>query len=554
MNENALASLESGSEEEALSLLKDFNAKHVQVYQFSEFTTPIKRRFLEALIRRLSEKSSSRLCVVCLESIRIISREKTGLDTVSTEKALKILIGHAGLDTSYLCDDNGSVTIQDVFVIVEAQKCLCNIIFNSIDAQRICSFNGCIEGIVQRLKTYKDPSLVHEIKFFDMRMLFLLTALSNDVRPRLRQELHGFTYLIEVLDLSLRSADEAQRPLSDQEVDLCCEVLKILFNITVGMEGNSLDEEEEAHFMRLVSVLHDLLVSDTANKEKKDELQNHTVNLLTNMPRESYEELLTPATDDATSSEACAAAAMTATSDVVYDGKNMEAIVEMLAFLKKRLDVPQQGMKEALTPILHCLSQICRANRSIRKFCRLRVLPYLKDEVMLLPEEGATLRNKLCKLFTSPITEVKDLAADFTFVLCKENVGRFVKYTGYGNAAGLLAQRGLMCGGQGAIYSSESEDSETEEYSQLKDNVNPVTGRWEESKTSAMEGMSEEQKEYEAMQLVNKLDKLQRAGVIQPTKISDDGKPVPVEHVAELLEGVRTIGVVQPDNSGSDSD
>ena len=49
------------------------------------------------------------------------------------------------------------------------------------------------------------------------------------------------------------------------------------------------------------------------------------------------------------------------------------------------------------------------------------------------------------------------------------SVGRFVKYTGYGNAAGLLAQRGLMCGGHGAIYSSESEDSETEEYSQLKD-------------------------------------------------------------------------------------
>ena len=48
-------------------------------------------------------------------------------------------------------------------------------------------------------------------------------------------------------------------------------------------------------------------------------------------------------------------------------------------------------------------------------------------------------------------------------------VTRFVKYTGYGNAAGLLAQRGLMCGGHGAIYSSESEDSETDEYSQLKD-------------------------------------------------------------------------------------
>ena len=48
-------------------------------------------------------------------------------------------------------------------------------------------------------------------------------------------------------------------------------------------------------------------------------------------------------------------------------------------------------------------------------------------------------------------------------------VGRFVKYTGYGNAAGLLAQRGLMCGGHGAEYSSESEDSDTEEYLELKE-------------------------------------------------------------------------------------
>jgi len=62
------------------------------------------------------------------------------------------------------------------------------------------------------------------------------------VRPRLRQELHGFTYLIEVLDLTLRCAEEAQRRLNDQEVDLCCEVLKILFNVTVGMESTSLDE------------------------------------------------------------------------------------------------------------------------------------------------------------------------------------------------------------------------------------------------------------------------------------------------------------------------
>jgi len=70
----------------------------------------------------------------------------------------------------------------------------------------------------------------------------------DSVRPRLRQELHGFTYLIEVLDLTLRSAEEAQRQLNDQEVDLCCEVLKILFNVTVGMESTPIDEVLITHF------------------------------------------------------------------------------------------------------------------------------------------------------------------------------------------------------------------------------------------------------------------------------------------------------------------
>ena len=63
------------------------------------------------------------------------------------------------------------------------------------------------------------------------------------------------------------------------------------------------------------------------------------MNLLTNMPRESFEELLIPANDDSPSSEACAAAAFAACDEMVYDGKNMEAIVEMLSFLNARLDV-----------------------------------------------------------------------------------------------------------------------------------------------------------------------------------------------------------------------
>lgn len=47
---------------------------------------------------------------------------------------------------------------------------------------------------------------------------------------------------MEVVDLILRDADTRQSGLVEQEVDLCCEVLKILFNITVTIDKNTLDE------------------------------------------------------------------------------------------------------------------------------------------------------------------------------------------------------------------------------------------------------------------------------------------------------------------------
>jgi len=87
-----------------------------------------------------------------------------------------------------------------------------------------------------------------------------------------------------------------------------------------------------------------------------------------------------------------------------------------------------------------------------------------------------------------------------------------VKYTGYGNAAGLLAERGLLKGhgpSPQQQYSSDS-DSDTEEYRQAKARINPVTGRVEEEQPDPMEGMTEEEKEAEALNLINIFNRLSR--------------------------------------------
>lgn len=47
-------------------------------------------------------------------------------------------------------------------------------------------------------------------------------------------------------------------------------------------------------------------------------------------------------------------------------------------------------------------------------------------------------------------------------------VENLLKYTGYGNAAGLLVARGLLAGGRGETQYSEDEDSDTEEYKSAK--------------------------------------------------------------------------------------
>lgn len=60
------------------------------------------------------------------------------------------------------------------------------------------------------------------------------------------------------------------------------------------------------------------------------------------------------------------------------------------------------------------------ANVHQSTYLHLQVLPPLKD-VKIRPEVGSTLRNKLVRLMTHVDMGVKQTAAEFLFVLCKES-------------------------------------------------------------------------------------------------------------------------------------
>lgn len=316
-----------------------------------------KEQVVEGIFRYLRDPGHSDHHALCLKFLKILSRDKRDPETLFTAGRIETLLHLANLvgeEEAYMTDNS---KFFDALVVIEAQKCLCNLMFNSKVILRLCSNNNCIDGIMLRMRMYKDPALPNQVKYFDMRMMFFMTALCHDLRDRVRDEYHGLVYLMEAIDLIVKSTKEpgernmkkslrkrkgsgkkALKPseehshlLSDEEVDVVVEVLKILFNLTCNL--TQVDQErEESRFMRLVAILHDLLLSETKDKEKRDLIRSHTVNLLTTMPSTCFDELLVPIEE----------IGLIDNPLYEYEDFNVEAIAVLVDFLEKQLQLVQK--------------------------------------------------------------------------------------------------------------------------------------------------------------------------------------------------------------------
>ncbi|CAG06212.1 unnamed protein product, partial [Tetraodon nigroviridis] len=495
--------LETGGQDTVLMALQSYN-----------------KEYLGELVLSFLNRDIQPCCqLTCLETVRILTRDKNCLSPFVTRSALSTLARYAGILSPATASQQPTESQEnpDQETVIESLKSICNVMLHNETGLVEAAELQLIKGVTARLKQSHEVTWNHEMWFFDLRLIFLLTAQRVDIRKQLAQEHHGISLL--VLGLCWPDTLEAARagfegvpleelpPLNRQQSELAMEVLKILFNITFDKGRSSVDEEEAAEFRRLAAILRHCLMIHTDGEEGTQEFHSHVVNLLGNLPLPCLDVLLAPKVQQ---------------SSTEYMGVNMDAVSMLLDFMEKRLDRGQR-LKETLLPSLNLLVESSRIHRETRKFLRSKVLPPLRD-VRNRPEVGDALRNKLVRLMTHVDTDVKDAAAEFLFVLCKENVSRFIKYTGYGNAAGLLVTRGLLAGGRGAGCYSDDEDSDTEEYKEAKAHINPVTGVVEEEQPNPMEGMTEEQKEYEALKLIKMFEKLSRTSVIQPMQLGTDGK------------------------------
>ena len=69
-----------------------------------------------------------------------------------------------------------SVCARTHIVLVEAVKCLCNVLLNNQHLASTLDQLGCLSAVTQRLSLCHSCKLPYELVQFDLRFLFLITA------------------------------------------------------------------------------------------------------------------------------------------------------------------------------------------------------------------------------------------------------------------------------------------------------------------------------------------------------------------------------------------
>ena len=162
------------------------------------------QRLAELLVSVLEQGLPPSRRVTWLQSIRILSRDRSCLDPFTSQRSLQALACYAGICYAGISAAGGLVPEPlDMDVVLESLKCLCNVVLSSPRAQVLAAEARLVERLSERVGLHRQGSFPHEVQLFDLRLLFLLTALRTDVRQQLFQELQGVHLLTGVLQQTL---------------------------------------------------------------------------------------------------------------------------------------------------------------------------------------------------------------------------------------------------------------------------------------------------------------------------------------------------------------
>lgn len=260
----------SKSEADLVKELKNFNEEHRSTFSFDDVDVSARREFIEALLQELLVQShSTEFQVQALTALRILSRDKNGLGLLVSEQACKTLFILAGLyvpQKDQGNDENGESEISENSqqgaaaasvkhnetmqcaamkttsdldekqimdfqttksnkdTVIEALKCLCNIAFQSKMARDHCMAYQVSVGLVKRTKLwFTNDEIAANIGYFDLRMLFLLTAYEPSERKTVVNH-KGVCTLTHCLDSIVSGQTDRDRVHASGASDGCGQV------------------------------------------------------------------------------------------------------------------------------------------------------------------------------------------------------------------------------------------------------------------------------------------------------------------------------------------
>ncbi|TKR72539.1 hypothetical protein L596_019971 [Steinernema carpocapsae] len=496
--------------------------------KFPDIKEATKKAYADFIVANFENLSEPCQCNI-LSLLRILCRDDTGLGSLLTDKVCKIMMSTAFPPSKS----------ERVKALVEAEKCIINSLFHSMLARDVFSASY-EEPLLSRVETlfFKistgaftehqlhlaaylkliSDDLLEQLFFFDLRLCFVLCATQNKVLNAWGMSEPSFAMFYNILEFCTKGIFDGKQ-MTKSEDERSNECLKIIYNILCCPQFDQSTKTAKT----CADLGKKLILAENVPEATKQ----NVVNILYRLDKHLGK----------CSTKLDEEALKTADPEHVYEGYDVTFPTAVLKSLEDKLDNSPKEDVGLLVSYFAVLHYICAASKGARRYCRLKVLPPLTaTDVQARPDEGNSLRAKIIRTMMNGAS-AGEMAAEFLFTLCKQSPGRMMKYCGLGHAAGLFANKGLFGNLNRVRNESDSEDSQTEDYKEVEHQVNPVTGFINPARdTSAWDNMSEEQKEYEAMKLVDAMSKLMDTGVIQPGTIGPDGKPKAVSHVCELLK------------------
>ncbi|CAK5058654.1 unnamed protein product [Meloidogyne enterolobii] len=371
-----------------------------------------------------------RSSVIRLNFLRICLRDKSLGESNVLSSILPIL-----LKITFL--DGNNVKLQNsAKILLEANKCLVNFLFNSsvgrahfkeepfkllisrisfvgpiLKGKKEILFSNENNGTFVYLNNWSQQEL-EELLLLDMKIVFVLDC---------QKDVNINKILQEIISNSLDKLIESPSP-SDSVSSIrpfINEALLILFNFyhQIVFQQQPLDSNIIQLFLNECQRI-------LQNSFLDMEIKQNTINFMATIPNTLS--TLCPKTEDST---------IYNQNKLIFEGYDV-------TFLDKLLDILEEHIDQVIPPLT-------------------------AEDVKYRPDVGSSFRNKLVRLISS-IGALSNASADFLFVLCKRSAGRLVKYTGFGHAAGLLADRGILGRALAPKHPSDSEDSGTEGYKEVE--------------------------------------------------------------------------------------